>query len=295
MNKYKTIKQSILFCLCFLAMVNLNAQSDWKVTADEGKNLSPFMFDEDMSAEGRMSYNNSCTSCHGTPGQDDYTPMSPPPGDPASDQFQLQSDGSLFFKIKTGRNSMPKFEDVFSPNETWNIIAYIRSFNENYKQEIPDLGDIIIPEYKIRLSFDDNVDKLVVKVFDNEIPQPKVDISAFVKGMFGKYLLGKTKTNDLGIAYIDVDAKLPGDKEGMLNLIVKATKGYGSAKITQKLAMVAPSTNISVIDGRHIWSTDKMAPIWLKSTFFITIISVWSVILLIVFGLRKINQANKED
>jgi len=44
--------------------------------------------------------------------QDDFTPMAPSPGDPASDQFQLQSDGALFHKIKMGRGTMPKFEEL---------------------------------------------------------------------------------------------------------------------------------------------------------------------------------------
>ncbi len=200
MNYSKYYKSIILICLCSLAVANVQAQSDWKVTPDQDKNLSPFMFDDDMVLEGKVAYENSCTSCHGVPGQADYTPMAPSPGDPAADQFQLQSDGALFYKIKLGRGAMPKFEDVFADDETWNIVAYIRSFNEKYKQPIPDLGGIEIPEYDIKLAFDENVDKLVVKIFSKEIPQPEVSVSAFVKGMSAKFLLGKTQTNELGIA-----------------------------------------------------------------------------------------------
>lgn len=295
MNYYKHYKSIILICLCSLAVANANAQSDWEIPVKEQENVSFIMFDDDMILEGSIAYENSCTSCHGTPGQDDYMPMAPSPGDPASDQFQDQKDGSLFYKIKTGRGSMPKFEDVFADDETWNIVAYIRSFNENYKQPIPDLGDIIIPEYKIKLDFDENVDKLVVKVFSEEIPQAGVDVAAFVKGMFGKFLLGKTQTSELGIAYIDVDHELPGDAEGKLDVIVKATKGYGSAKLTQKMKMVKAGIRKSAIEGRHIWSTDKMAPIWLKLSFFFTVFGIWIVMFFIVLGLRNINKANRED
>ena len=295
MNYYKYYKSIILICLCFLAVANANAQSDWEIPEKEQENVSFIMFDDDMILEGSIAYENSCTSCHGTPGQDDYMPMAPSPGDLASDQFQEQKDGTIFYKIKKGRGSMPKFEDVFADDETWNIVAYIRSFNENYKQPIPDLGGIIIPEYKLKLDFDENVDKLVVKVFSKEIPQAEVDVSAFVKGMFGKFLLGKTQTNELGIAYLDIDPQLPGDAEGKLHIMVKASKGYGLAKLNEKMKMVQPTIYKSAIEGRHIWSTDKMAPIWLKTSFFVTIFGVWTILLFIVIGLRNIKKAGRED
>lgn len=292
MTQYRLI---ILFCLCFLAVANVNAQSDWQVPAKENENLSPFLFDDDMILEGRMLYENSCTSCHGTPGQDDFTPMSPPPGDPASDQFQLQTDGALFYKIKMGRGTMPKFADGFADDELWNIVAYIRSFNENYKQELPNMEGVVIPEYAMNLSFDDNVDKLVVKVNAKEIPQPEVSVSAYVLGTFGKHLLGKALTNELGIAYIDVDPTLPGDEEGKINVMVKATKEFARAKVTKNMVMAMPTIRKSAIEGRHLWSTDKMAPVWLKASFFVTVFGVWAVLLFIVFGLRNIKKAREEE
>lgn len=292
MKRYKLI---ILFCLCFLAVANVNAQSDWQVPAKENENLSPFLFDDDMVLEGRISYENSCTSCHGSPGQDDFTPMAPPPGDPASDQFQLQTDGALFHKIKTGRATMPKFEDAFADDELWNLIAYIRSFNKDYKQELPNMEGVVIPEYSMKLSFDENIDKLVVKVFAKEEAQQEVGVTAYVMGSFGKFLLGKAETNELGIAYVDVDPTMPGDEEGKLNIMVKATKGFARAKMESKMIMVEPTIRKSAIEGRHIWSTDKMAPVWLKASFFVTIFGVWLVLLVIVIGLRGINKANKEE
>jgi len=45
-----------------------------------------------------------------------------------------------------------------------------------------------IPEYSMKLSFDDNIDKLVVKVFANEEAQKEVGVAAYVMGTFGKFL-----------------------------------------------------------------------------------------------------------
>lgn len=68
----------------------------------------------------------------------------------------------------------------------------------------------------------------------------------------------------MGIAYIDVDPTMPGDEEGKLSVMVKASKGFGRAKINEKMVMVEPTIRKSAIEGRHIWSTDKMAPVWLR-------------------------------
>ncbi len=153
---------------------------------------------------------------------------------------------------------------------------------------------VVIPEYAMKLSFDENVDKLVVKVFAEELPQPEVSVSAYVMGTFGKHLLGKAQTNELGIAYVDVDPTLPGDEEGRVNVMVKATKGFARAKAEEHMVMAKPTELHSAIEGRHIWSTDRMAPIWLKITFFISVFGVWFALLFIVFGLRNIKKAGEE-
>jgi len=203
-------------------------QDKWNVPEKEREDISIFTFDEDFALEGEGIYENSCMSCHGNPGQADFSIMVPSPGDIASNDFQNQKDGELYYKIKIGRGSMPDFEDAFSSEEIWNLVAYIRSFNPKYEQPIPDLEGIVIPKFIVKLDFDDNVDKLVVKVLDEEKGTPFEDVSVvgYIKCMFGKYLLGKSQTNKLGIAYFDVDYKIPGDSAGYLNMIAKVSVYY---------------------------------------------------------------------
>jgi len=187
---------------------------------------------------------------------------------------------------------MPDFEDAFSSEEIWNLVAYIRSFNPKYEQPIPDLEGIVIPKFIVKLDFDDNVDKLVVKVLDEEKGTPFEDVSVvgYIKCMFGKYLLGKSQTNKLGIAYFDVDYKIPGDSAGYLNMIAKVSKGYGSAKKTEKMQIANPAKLKSAIEGRHLWSTDNSAPIWLRIIFFASILGVWGTIFFVLIGLKKIGK-----
>lgn len=289
----KTIKKYMIYLLSLLICASfINAQEKWEVPEKEKKKISFRRFDDDMLNEGRMLYDVSCLSCHGNPTQADFTLMVPSPGDPGAEKIQNQTDGELFYKILTGRNLMPKFEEAYSEDEIWSIIAYFRSFNEKYKQPLPDLTGIYVPEYVIKLGYDDNVDKLVVKITDKNKPASDVNVNAYIKAMFGKFLLGKLQTNKNGIAYFDVDSELPGDEEGNLEVIVKATKGYAYAKTTAKMKMATPTINKSAIEGNHLWSAGKDAPTWIKSTFYVVLIGIWLIMLYVVFSLRKLKKLN---
>jgi cytochrome c5 len=286
-----TINKNILLStLVFLFTLTISGQSEWQTPEESKKHLSIREFDEEFTNDGQVIYENSCLSCHGNPSMANYTLMVPAPGDPAESKFQIQTDGELFYKVQKGRGSMPGFEDVLSEEEIWSLVSFMRSFNPEYIQERPSLEGIEIPEYKITFEFDENVDKLVVKVYEGEEAVEGVLVSAFIKGMFGNHSLGKKQTSELGIAYFDVDAKIPGDEEGNLTIIAKATKGYGSAKLTQKVKAVEPNFIAPVTSGRHLWSPSNKAPVWLRMAFFAVFIGIWGTIFYILIGLRKVKK-----
>ena len=186
---------------------------------------------------------------------------------------------------------MPKFEDVYAEDEIWNLVAYLRSFNPKYSQPIPDLEGIIIPKFDVKLKYDENVDKLVVKVKTDGTIGLDVEDSAFIKTMFGKYPLGKSLTNYVGNAYFDVDSKLPGDSLGNVTAIVKVKKGYGFDKVIQKLKMATPTKYTSAIAGKHFWSTDENAPTWLNFIFHATIVFFWGAMFVVIYQLRNLKKA----
>ena len=284
---------SVLLLIITPFSYSQNILDEWRVPDKEKANLSIKIFDEDFALEGQFIYENSCTSCHGNPGKEDFSIMVPSPGDMAKRYVQRQKDGELFYKIKVGRGSMPTFEDAFSSEEIWSLVAYIRGFNDKYVQAMPNLEGIVIPKFTMKFDFDDNVDKFVVKVMNEDsVAVEDALVSVFIKSMFGKYSLGKSKTNKLGIAYFDLDYKIPGDSTGHLNMIAKVSKGYGSAKKTERMQIAKPSVLKSAISGRHLWSTDNAAPLWLRFFFFASIIGVWGTIFFVVFGLKKINPNN---
>lgn len=264
------------------------AQSDWLVPLEAQELLSIKEFDEEFAIEGSLIYENSCISCHGSPSMSNYSLMVPAPGDPAEERFQIQNDGDLLYKIQKGRGTMPGFENSLSENEIWSLVAYIRSFNPDYKQERPNMEGVEIPVYDLSMTYDENVDKLVVKLVSDSVPVAEASVSAFIQGMFGNHQLGKVQTNELGIAYFDIDSKIPGDSLGFITITTKASKGYGSTTLTQKLAAAFPTKHRSAIEGRHLWSVSKNAPIWLKLAFMLVIIIIWGTIVYVVFGLRKL-------
>jgi mono/diheme cytochrome c family protein len=50
------------------------------------------------------------------------------PGDFSKAEYQDQTDGDHFYKTKTGRGEMPKYEGKLQDNDMWNIVNYMRTF-----------------------------------------------------------------------------------------------------------------------------------------------------------------------
>jgi hypothetical protein len=45
-------------------------------------------------------------------------------------ECQKQTDGDLFYKSKTGRGDMPKYEGKIDDNGLWQTVNYIRSLKK---------------------------------------------------------------------------------------------------------------------------------------------------------------------
>jgi hypothetical protein len=288
------LKHILFVCILGFAYQSAKSQDDWIVPEAEKAKISRFLFEEELVQSGDISYQNSCISCHGTPSDGDFTLMVPMPGDPASEDFQNQTDGDLFYKIRTGRGSMPGFAEIYDDEELWNLIAYIRSFNNKYVQPAIVPSDVPVPELTMTLGYNEDVDKLVVKVYSEGELKEDVGVTAFVKGSFGNFPLGKSQSNYAGIAYFDVDSKMPVDSLGNLTMYVKARLGLASKKITQTIKIGTPVKSAGLLDGRHLWSVGAKAPIWLLGTFWSVIFIIWGFLVYILFGLRRIRKYGKE-
>ncbi len=94
-------------------------------TAEQPKKLNPYTGDEEKIAEGRKLFLRwNCYSCHGVRGGGGM-------GRPMNDeQWMYGGDDAGVFASTWGGTpgGMPAYSERMSEDETWKVIAYVRSF-----------------------------------------------------------------------------------------------------------------------------------------------------------------------
>ena len=133
-------KQSILIITLALSMVLYSfvqpeQSTDWEVPESAKKVKNPTdVLDKENLAIGKSLYSKYCQSCHGKEGYGDgpkAKEMKGDLGDFSSEELQAQTDGTLFYKITTGREDMPSFEKKITDDEDrWLIVNYLRTLKE---------------------------------------------------------------------------------------------------------------------------------------------------------------------
>jgi len=297
MNFRKTT--SLLFTFLFLMGIQLVAQV-WEVPAEQKMKVSPFRFNADSIKKGETIFLKNCLSCHGNPGKKNWAKITPEPGDPASDRFQIQTDGDLFYKITTGKVPMPEFRNILSENERWNIIAFFRSFNPKYIQPNPELkAGFTGKQVTLALQYRKEIEKIQVVAMEittdnKKVPAKGVEVVLFVKRYFGNMRLGEPKTtNDKGEILFDIPSTLRGDKDGNVDLtaIVNDPSGKtGESRVEATIAAGKPTSVPSLISTRAWWSVREMAPVWVILTYSMAVIIVWGFIFYILYSVLKIRK-----
>ena len=275
----------------------------WEVPVDKVQKVSPFKFNEDTKKKGEAVFQRNCTSCHGIPTKGNFVPLVPPPGDPATDKFQKQVDGALFYKITTGRGAMPSFKDVLAEEERWQVISYFRSFNSKYIQPEPvakisgAFGGMIIDAKFVYLATSKQI-KLIANGIkeNNSKPLQGVKISLYAKRYFGNLLIDEPKiTNERGEALFDCKSPLPGDSLGRINFRAKINEeGLDGLKIDTLLSIGTPNRAKSLIDTRAMWTTRFQAPVWLILTYNLVFYMVLGILIYIILQINKIRKIGKE-
>jgi mono/diheme cytochrome c family protein len=86
-------------------------------------------------ARGNKIYVNYCSGCHGTKGHGDgYHLLGPDPAILASPETQERSDADLLFTIHHGKPNMPAWKYRLSPQDSRDVLAYIRSLPRERSQ-----------------------------------------------------------------------------------------------------------------------------------------------------------------
>jgi len=296
MIRYKIYFFTIV--LLFAATGNVFSQTS-TVPPEAKGNTAPFLFTPETVKSGETIYNLNCKSCHGDPGKGNHAALTPIPKDPASAEYQKNTDGEIFYILSNGRGLMPNFVNTLNEEQRWQVISYVRSFNKDYKQPpVKVKGEGVKTETaKMVLSFDPTKNQVFAVVTDSlkGIRKPLKDVSVklFVKRTFGNLLVSQASTDINGTAYFSIPSDIPGDTVGTLHLIAKAD-GSGkelAASIDQKIGV--PVKSKLLLSQRAWWNVNKMAPIWLIFLYTSGVIGVLATVLYVLLQLRKIKKNNQ--
>jgi hypothetical protein len=301
-NRYKYnrtgMKKIVILFLIPLLHLSVSGQ-DWVVPADKKGKLSPFAFTDETRETGEHLYNLNCKSCHGTPGKGDFqVTLNPVPADPATDKFQRNLDGELFYKLITGRGPMPSFKNSLSSNDIWNVISFLRKFNKTYVQAVmPLIRSSAYPgaEIIVRLLNGPSPGEITMKVIavseKETVPVTGAAVKLFVKRTFGRMMIDEEKTTgNNGEAVFKVPTGLPGDSAGNIHVTAMFTDedAFGSAGRDTLIQAGVKVIPVSLTQDRAMWNVVRKAPVWIILTYTLGVLGVWGFIVLIMLKLRDI-------
>ena len=130
----KTLKLIFLSSAIMVLSATLVAQpKPWIVPANFKSMKNPVAASDASTKAGQTLYTKNCASCHGKTGLGDGVKaraLKDFPGDFSKADFQGQSDGDHFYRTKTGRGEMPKYEGKLSDDDIWNLVNYMRTFKK---------------------------------------------------------------------------------------------------------------------------------------------------------------------
>jgi mono/diheme cytochrome c family protein len=130
----RTMKLLFVSSLFLLLSATLVAQTKPWVVPANFKSMKSAIAKSDASTKAGMAiYTKNCASCHGKAGLGDGVKaraLKNSPGDFSKPEFQSLSDGDVFYKTKTGRDEMPKYEGKLTDDDIWNIVNYMRTLKK---------------------------------------------------------------------------------------------------------------------------------------------------------------------
>ena len=291
--KVSTIIVVSLFCLQSFAQ-------SWDIPADKKAKNSYIPFTGVTAKEGEALFTKNCMQCHGNPGKgNSLKTLKPVPPDLAGGITQQRTDGDLFYILTTGRMIMPSFKNVFSEDERWKVISYLRSFNKQYVQVLSKFDPRKSKLVKFKMTFDKATRLVRVEVKANEktgvVSLKNDEMGLYVTRYFGRLQIEKSKTSDNeGVAYFKFPNDLPGNKAGVVELIAKVSDdNYGEIEFPQKFNIGIPTDKPPLTQKRAIWNVVEKAPVWLLITYTSCVLFFGLFMLFILFNLRKIFKAGE--
>ena len=121
----------------YVRLLGAASEDGWTAPSEEGARPNPIDADEESLARGKKRYQRNCAPCHGKKGKGDggmAQMIDVPPEDLTRPALLAgMSDGELHWKIRTGREPMPAFQEDIPVDEIWDIVNYIRTLPKRKK------------------------------------------------------------------------------------------------------------------------------------------------------------------
>jgi mono/diheme cytochrome c family protein len=105
----------------------------WLSPAPSAAKKNPIAPTQDSIAAGQKIYSKTCAMCHGKGGDADgpaVIELNIHPAKLSDPKLANESDGSLFWKITTGKKPMPTYGKRLSETDRWNLVNYIRTLQK---------------------------------------------------------------------------------------------------------------------------------------------------------------------
>ena len=102
----------------------------WIAPAGASDFENPYNNDANATKAGKKLYSQNCSICHGVKGKGDGLAgmaLDPRPSDFTKEIVQNQADGAIHWKISEGNAPMAAYKTVFTEEQRWQLVNYIRS------------------------------------------------------------------------------------------------------------------------------------------------------------------------
>ena len=299
------MKRNIILTFCLSILTITVFSQEWEVPDDHLSRLAPFAFSDTSVTIGEKIFYANCKLCHGDPGKSNYQQLNPLPGDPAGTKIQSNNDGALQFKISEGRGLMPSFKNVLTPEDIWNVIAYIRSFNTSYVQSVAvvqQLSNLRWSAIRILLSFSHESNQVTARLTGKEgeewTPVPDAEVLLTAERYFGHLSIGEPGlTNSNGVVTFQVPEDLPSNLEGGIRLTAELTDRdlFGLIRKDTIIMTGAQNNAPSLTAERAMWNIGRKAPVWLLITYPAGVLMVWGFIFYVLFQLRTVYYEGNDE
>jgi mono/diheme cytochrome c family protein len=124
-----------MFALLGGLLVAEDGPARWVAPGDARNVKNPIPPTEETLNEAQQVYMDNCMLCHGEKGKGDgpgSKTLTVKPADLTDPKrMATETDGSLFWKMTTGRGPMPAWKATLSETDRWKLVSYLRKLGED--------------------------------------------------------------------------------------------------------------------------------------------------------------------